>query len=51
MICKTGMGDALKKLDKLTQEEFWMIHVENLVATYRVNEGVRVVAGQVNYCV
>ena len=37
---KTDMDDALKKLDKLTQEEARMIIAENLRATHAVDERV-----------
>ena len=38
------MEDALKKLDKLTQEEVGMVVAQNLKATYIVDERVRGVA-------
>jgi hypothetical protein len=41
------MEDALKKLDKLTQEEARMATAEVLRATHTINEGVRVVKEQV----
>jgi hypothetical protein len=41
------MEDALKKLDKLTQEEARMAAAEVLRATHTINEGVRVVKKQV----
>jgi hypothetical protein len=41
------MEDALKKSDKLTQEEAWMATAEVLRATHTINEGVRVVKEQV----
>ena len=44
---KTDMEDALKKLDRLTQEEARMIMAENLRATHAVNENVRGVTEQV----
>ena len=47
LIGKTEMEDALKKLDKLTQEEARMIIAENLRATHTVDERVRGVAEQV----
>ena len=47
MIGKTDMEDALKKLDKLTQEEARMIIAENLRATHAVDERVRGVTEQV----
>ena len=47
LIGKTDMGDALKRLDKLTQEEAWMGITQNLKATHTVGESVRKVADQV----
>ena len=44
---KTDMEDALKKLDRLTQEEFRMTIAENLRATHAVDESVREVTEQV----
>jgi hypothetical protein len=41
LIGKNDMGDALKKLDRLTQEESWMTIAENLRATHAVDERVR----------
>jgi hypothetical protein len=41
LIGKTDMEDALKKLDKLTQEEARMTIAENLRATHAVDERVR----------
>ena len=41
------MEDALKKLDKLTQEEAWMGIAQNLKATHTVGESVRRVADEV----
>jgi len=41
------MEDALKKLDRLTQEEARMAIVENLKVTHAVDESVRGVAEQV----
>ena len=38
---KTDMEDALKKLDKLTQEEARMIIAENMRVTLAVHEDVR----------
>jgi len=40
LIGKTDMEDALKKLDKLTQEEARMIIAENLRATHAVEDRV-----------
>ena len=47
LIGKTEMEDALKRLDKLTQEEARMAAVENLKATYAVDERVKGVADTV----
>ncbi|KAF8489550.1 hypothetical protein F5888DRAFT_1892870 [Russula emetica] len=47
LIGKTDMEDALKKLDKLTQEEARMMIAENLRATHAVDERVRGVSEQV----
>jgi archaellum component FlaC len=44
LIGKTDMEDALKKLDKLTQEEVGMAVAQNLRATHVVDERVREVA-------
>jgi chromosome segregation ATPase len=44
LIGKTDMEDALKRLDKLTQEEARMASAENLKATHAVDERVRGVA-------
>jgi hypothetical protein len=41
------MEDALKRLDKLTQEEGRMAIAENLMATHAVDERVRLVTEQV----
>jgi hypothetical protein len=41
------MEDALKRLDKLTQEEAWMGIAQNLKATHAVGESVRRVADEV----
>ena len=41
------MEDALKRLDKLTQEEAWMGIVQNLKATHAVDERVRAVDDKV----
>jgi hypothetical protein len=40
LIGKTDLEDALKKLDKLTQEEARMVIAENLRATHAVDERV-----------
>ncbi|KAI0272000.1 hypothetical protein BGY98DRAFT_179960 [Russula aff. rugulosa BPL654] len=47
LIGRTDMEDALKKLDKLTQEEAWMGIAQNLKATHTVGESVRRVADDV----
>ena len=47
LIGKTEMEDALKRLDKLTQEEARMAAAENLKATYAVDERVKGVADAV----
>ncbi|KAF8487367.1 hypothetical protein DFH94DRAFT_841701 [Russula ochroleuca] len=47
LIGKTDMEDALKRLDKLTQEEARMAVAQNLKATYAVDERVRGVANTV----
>ncbi|KAF8488023.1 hypothetical protein F5888DRAFT_1930974, partial [Russula emetica] len=47
LIGKTDLEDALKNLDKLTQEEARMIIAENLRATHAVDERVRGVTEQV----
>jgi archaellum component FlaC len=44
LIGRTDMEDALKRLDKLTQEEVRMAVAENLKATHAVDERVRGVA-------
>ena len=41
------MEDALKRLDKLTQEEVWMATAQNLRATHAVDKGVKQVADTV----
>ena len=41
LIGKTEMEDALKRLDKLTQEEEQMVIAENLRATHAVDERVK----------
>jgi hypothetical protein len=41
------MEDALKRLDKLTNEEARMVIAENLRATHAVDEGIRGVMEQV----
>ena len=43
----TDMEGALKRLDKLTQEEAWMGIAQNLKATHTVGESVRRVADEV----
>ena len=47
LIGRTEMEDALKRLDKLTQEEAWMGIVQNLKATHAVGERVRAVDDKV----
>ena len=47
LIGRTEMEDALKKLDKLTQEEARMAAAENLKATYAVDKRVQGVADTV----
>ena len=47
LIGRTDMEDALKRLDKLTQEEVRMAVAENLKATRTVDERVRGVANTV----
>ena len=44
---RTDLEDALKKLDRLTQEEVWMAVAENLRITHSVREEVKVVDGKV----
>ena len=47
LIGRTDMEDALKRLDKLTQEEGRMVLAENLMVTHAVDERVRGVTEQV----
>ena len=47
LIGRTDMEDALKSLDKLTQEEAQMAAAQNLKATHTVDERVRGVANTV----
>jgi hypothetical protein len=47
LIGRTDMEDALKRLDKLTNEEARMAIAENLRATHAVDERVRGVTEQV----
>jgi hypothetical protein len=47
LLGKTDMEDALKKLDKLTQEEARMTIAENLRATHVVDERVERVLDRV----
>jgi hypothetical protein len=47
LVGRTDMEDALKKLDKLTQEEARMAIAENLKATHAVDERVRGMASTV----
>jgi hypothetical protein len=45
LIGRTEMEDALKRLDKLTQEEARMAAAQNLKATHTVDERVQGVVG------
>ena len=47
LVGRTDMEDALKRLDKLTQEEARMAAAQNLKATHIVDERVRGVANTV----
>ena len=47
LIGRTDMEDALKRLDKLTQEEARMVVAQNLKTTHTVDERVRGVANTV----
>ena len=47
LIGRTDMEDALKRLDKLTQEEARMAVAQNLKATHSVDDRVRGVADTV----
>jgi hypothetical protein len=47
VIGRTDLEDALKRLDKLTQEEAWMGIAQNLKATHAVGENVRRVEDKV----
>jgi hypothetical protein len=47
LIGRTEMGDALKKLDKLTQEEVRMAIAQNLKVTHTVDKGVKEVVDTV----
>ena len=47
LIGRTDIEDALKRLDKLTQEEAWMGIAQNLKATHTVGESVREVVDRV----
>ena len=47
LIGRTDMEDALKRLDKLTQEEAWMGIAQNLKSTYTLGESVRGVVDKV----
>ena len=42
-----GLEDALKKLDRLTQEEAHMVHAEVLRITHDIRDGVDIVDGKV----
>jgi hypothetical protein len=41
------LEDALKKLDRLTQEEARMAHAEVLKITHSISDGVKIVDGKV----
>ena len=43
----TDLEDALKKLDRLTQEEARVAHVEVLRVTHGLRDGVKIVDGKV----
>ena len=47
MAGRTDLEDALKKLDRLTQEEARMALAEVLKVTHSVRDGVKVVEGKV----
>jgi hypothetical protein len=47
LIGRTEMDDALKSLDKLTQEEFRMATAQNLKVTHTVDKGVKEVVDTV----
>jgi hypothetical protein len=47
LIGRTEIEDALKRLDKLTQEEAWMGIAQNLKATHNVGESVKEVVDNV----
>ena len=47
LIGRTEMEDALRRLDKLTQEEAWMGIAQNLKATHAVDKRVRAVDDKV----
>jgi hypothetical protein len=47
LIGRTDIEDAMKRLDKLTQEEAWMGIAQNLKATHTVGESVKEVADKV----
>ena len=47
LIGRTEIEDALKRLDKLTQEEAWMGIAQNLKATHTVGESVSEVVDKV----
>ena len=42
-----GLGDALKRLDRLTQEEARMAHVEVLRVTNSIRDSVNIIDGKV----
>jgi hypothetical protein len=47
LIGRTEIEDALKRLDKLTQEEVRMATAQNLKVTHTVDKGVREIVGTV----
>ena len=47
LIGRTDVEDALKKLDKLTDEEARMAVAQNLKATHNVDERVKMVGNKV----
>ena len=47
LIGRTEMEDALKRLDKLTQEEAWMAAAQNLKVTHNIDERMKGVANTV----
>jgi hypothetical protein len=47
LIGRSEIEDALKRLDKLTQDEVWMVTAENLKVTHTIDKGVREVVDTV----